>query len=85
MAPSEVIRLTALRPLRGDYGNVGEGQTFETDPATAESLEARGLAERYREPPAVTFAQLGREMLGREHTTFTPPSRPERQRRAKSA
>lgn len=53
-----MIKLTALRPLTGDYGRVREGEAFEVpDEATAESLEARGLAERYREakqtpPPA---------------------------------
>lgn len=44
------VRLTALRPLYGDYGRVQAGQSFETDSETAESLEARGLAERYRQP-----------------------------------
>ena len=45
-----MIKLTALKPLSGDYGRVRPGDAFEvSDESTAESLESRGLAERYRE------------------------------------
>lgn len=51
---TRTVKLTALRPLVGSYGHVFEGQSFQVSPEDAESLEARGLAERYR--PAVRFA-----------------------------
>ncbi len=44
------IKLTALRTITGAYGTAHEGQSFEVESEEdAESLESRGLAERYRE------------------------------------
>ena len=40
--------LIALRPLSGEFGIVIEDDVFEASEETAESLESRGLAERYR-------------------------------------
>lgn len=48
-----MVKLTALRTITGTYGTAHEGQTFEVPEEDAESLEARGLAERYREPKPV--------------------------------
>lgn len=46
----EQVKLKALRPITGDWGNADEGDVFTTDSRTAERLEARGgLVERYRE------------------------------------
>ena len=42
--------MQALRPLTGAYGHVAAGARFTTDHRTAERLEARGLAQRYRVP-----------------------------------
>lgn len=44
-----MVKLTALRTLTGSYGTAHEGQSFEVSEEDAESLESRGLAERYRE------------------------------------
>lgn len=45
------IKLTALHDLMGSYGVALQGEPFEVESEEdAESLEARGLAERYREP-----------------------------------
>ena len=40
--------LTALRQLTGDFGTVAPNQVFSVSEEEAESLESRGLAERYR-------------------------------------
>lgn len=56
-------RLTAIRQLCGNYsrnwpfGIIPPGAAFECDDETAESLESRGLAERFR-PPAVDLKAL---------------------------
>jgi hypothetical protein len=42
--------LEALRQLLGDWGNVAEGDLFNTDEETALNLESRGLAIRWRPP-----------------------------------
>lgn len=44
-----MVRLRALRYIAGTYGRVAPGHTFQTDPETAEELEASGLAERFCE------------------------------------
>ena len=46
-------KLKAIRGLFGDYGRVEPGQTFETDDASAASLESRGLAERWQDPTLI--------------------------------
>jgi hypothetical protein len=44
------VRMTANRPLCGEYGKPDAGENFTTDNRTAESLEMRGLARRYQPP-----------------------------------
>lgn len=39
-----MIKLKALRPLRGDYGTVNEGDPFEAEEANARKLIQRGYA-----------------------------------------
>ena len=48
-----MTKLKAIRGLFGDYGRVEPGQTFETDDASAASLESRGLAERWQDPSLI--------------------------------
>lgn len=47
-----MITLISHRSLSGSYGSIPADYVFEVDEKTAESLEARGLASRYRKPPA---------------------------------
>jgi hypothetical protein len=41
-----MIKLRAIRPLRGDWGTAHPGQTFEAPESVARDLESRGLVER---------------------------------------
>lgn len=63
------VKLKALRQLVGDYGRISVGQVFETDEETAESLEARALAERYYDapPPPVASVPFLQSFLPRFH------------------
>lgn len=63
-----MVKLRALRAVCGDYGTAREGQTFETDEGTAESLEARGLAERVR-----IVERVAKAFAGAPENKATPP------------
>lgn len=67
-----LVTMTALRPLYGDYGHPSEGETFTTDSRTAQSLEARGLAERYR--PDSRMAEALAKMLLVSQNKMMPPA-----------
>jgi hypothetical protein len=45
------VKLRALTPLRGDYGNVPKGALFVTSEARAAELAARGMVVYQRERP----------------------------------
>jgi hypothetical protein len=47
-----MVTIISHRPLSGDYGAFPAGHVFDVDDKTAESLERRGLASRYRRPPS---------------------------------
>jgi hypothetical protein len=58
-----LVKLRAIRSLTGDYGRVEPGGTFTTDSRTAERLESRGLAERFRPPePLPTLEEIQRQI-----------------------
>jgi len=44
--PDYLVRLRAIRPLSGDYGNKNPGDWFSCPSRQAERLEAKGLASR---------------------------------------